>query len=103
MGCRGPTTYNSCTTIGWNAGTSNPIRSGHGCIGCSEDGFWDRGPFYERVTDVKQFGIESTADKIGLAAAAALGGAMAAHAGATAVNRFTAGRKVKEEDGDDRD
>lgn len=100
MGCRGPTTYNSCTTIGWNAGTSNPIRSGHGCIGCSEDGFWDRGPFYERVTDIKQFGIESTADKIGLAAAAALGGAMAAHAGATAVNRFTAGRKTKE-DGND--
>ena len=33
-----------------------PIQSGHGCIGCSEDGFWDNGPFYDRLTDVTQFG-----------------------------------------------
>ena len=30
----------------WNGGTSFPIESGHGCIGCSEPGFWDKGSFY---------------------------------------------------------
>ena len=49
MGCRGPTTYNSCSTVRWNNGTSWPIGSGHGCIGCSEANFWDNGPFYERL------------------------------------------------------
>lgn len=85
MGCRGPTTYNACATIGWNENTSNPIRSGHGCIGCSEEGFYDRGPFYERVPDMQQWGIESTADKVAAVGAAALGGAVALQLGATAV------------------
>ena len=47
IGCRGPTTYNSCSTIKWNNGVIFPIESGHPCIGCSEDGFWDNGPFYK--------------------------------------------------------
>jgi len=98
MGCRGPTTYNACTTIGWNDGVSSPIRSGHGCLGCSEDGFWDRGPFYQRVTDLTQFGIESTADKIGLAAMAGVGTAIVAHAAVTAVKRAVDGAKDKKED-----
>jgi Ni,Fe-hydrogenase I large subunit len=46
VGCKGPTTYNSCGTIRWNGGVSFPIQSGHGCIGCSESNFWDNGPFY---------------------------------------------------------
>ena len=50
MGCKGPTTYNACSTMRWNGGTSLPDRqSGHGCIGCSEDGFWDKGRFYDRA------------------------------------------------------
>ncbi len=100
LGCRGPTTYNACTTIGWNDGVSSPIKSGHGCIGCSEDGFWDRGPFYERVPDMAQFGIEANADKIGLGAMAGLGAAMAAHAGVTATRRMLAGKDKETEDQD---
>ena len=46
MGCKGPTTYNACSTTRWNEGVSFPIGSGHGCIGCSEEGFWDKGGFY---------------------------------------------------------
>ncbi len=65
MGCRGPSTYNSCSTVKWNNGTSFPIGSGHGCIGCSEENFWDNGPFYSRLTDIPVPGIESTPDKIG--------------------------------------
>ena len=65
MGCRGPTTYNSCSTFKWNNGVSFPIGSGHGCIGCSEDNFWDNGPFYERLSSIPVPGIESTPDTIG--------------------------------------
>lgn len=25
---------------------SNPVESGHPCLGCSEPGFWDQGSFY---------------------------------------------------------
>ncbi len=46
LGCKGPVTYNSCATLKWNGGTSFPIQSGHGCLGCSEPGFWDKGGFY---------------------------------------------------------
>ncbi|MFA7281527.1 MAG: hydrogenase small subunit [Sterolibacterium sp.] len=87
MGCRGPTTYNACASIGWNENTSFPIRSGHGCIGCSEDGFWDRGPFYERLPGMHQWGVESNADKVAAVAATALGVAVATQLGATLVKR----------------
>jgi hydrogenase small subunit len=50
LGCKGPTTYNACATVKWNGGTSFPIESGHGCIGCSEPGFWDKGSFYSPLS-----------------------------------------------------
>jgi hydrogenase small subunit len=65
MGCRGPTTYNSCSTVKWNNGVSFPIGSGHGCIGCSEAGFWDNGPFYQRLSPVLVPGIDATPDQLG--------------------------------------
>jgi hydrogenase small subunit len=89
MGCKGPTTYNACSTVRWNEGVSFPIQSGHGCIGCSEEDFWDKGSFYQRVTDIKQFSIEGNADKVGAAAAAAVGVAVAAHAAMSAVKAAT--------------
>ncbi len=46
LGCKGPTTHNACATTKWNGGTSFPIESGHGCLGCSEPQFWDGGSFY---------------------------------------------------------
>jgi hydrogenase small subunit len=87
VGCKGPTTYNACSTIRWNEGTSFPIQAGHGCIGCSEDGFWDKGSWYARLTDIHQFGIEGNADKVGGTAAAVVGTAIAAHAAVSAVKR----------------
>jgi hydrogenase small subunit len=65
MGCRGPTTYNSCSNFKWNNGVSWPVGSGHGCIGCSEANFWDNGPFYQRLTNIPVPGIEANPDKIG--------------------------------------
>jgi hydrogenase small subunit len=50
LGCKGPTTYNACATAKWNQGTSFPIQSGHGCIGCSEPDFWDAGGFYQPLS-----------------------------------------------------
>jgi hydrogenase small subunit len=50
LGCKGPTTYNACATLKWNGGTSFPIESGHGCLGCSEPGFWDKGSFYSALS-----------------------------------------------------
>jgi hydrogenase small subunit len=91
MGCKGPTTYNACSTVRWNGGVSFPIQSGHGCIGCSEDGFWDKGSFYDRLTNIKQFGIEQNADMVGGTAATVVGAAVAAHAGVTAVKRIAKG------------
>ncbi|MDO9261310.1 MAG: hydrogenase small subunit [Flavobacteriaceae bacterium] len=87
LGCKGPSTYNSCGTIKWNNGVSFPIQSGHGCIGCSEENFWDNGPFYERATNVPGFGIEGTADDIGKVAAGVLAGGMIAHAIAANISK----------------
>jgi hydrogenase small subunit len=47
LGCKGPVTYNACASLKWNGGVSFPIQSGHGCIGCSEPRFWDRGGLYK--------------------------------------------------------
>lgn len=43
LGCKGPETFNACSTLKWNNGLSYPMHTGHGCIGCSEPKFWDRG------------------------------------------------------------
>lgn len=80
MGCKGPTTYNACSVTKWNGNLSYPIQSGHGCIGCSESGFWDNGPFYTQIESFPGFGIESTADTIGATAAAVTAGGIALHA-----------------------
>ena len=89
VGCKGPTTDNACSTVMLNEGTSFPIKAGHGCIGCSEDGFWDKGSFYSRLTDIHQFGIERNADQVGGTAAAVVGAAAVAHAAASAIKRAT--------------
>jgi hydrogenase small subunit len=90
MGCKGPVTYNACSAIGWNEGLSFPIKSGHGCIGCSEDAFWDKGSFYDHLTTIRApggLGIEGTADRIGLTAVAVAGAAVAAHAAVSAIKQ----------------
>lgn len=87
VGCKGPMTYNSCGTIKWNGGVSFPIQSGHGCIGCSEDDFWDNGPLYERLTNLPGFGIEATTDKVGMAVAGALAVGVSAHAAISMVTK----------------
>ncbi|MFN8244660.1 MAG: hydrogenase small subunit [Ferruginibacter sp.] len=87
VGCKGPSTYNACGVMKWNNGTSYPIQSGHGCIGCSEENYWDNGRLYERASSFAGFGIEANADTLGKTALAATGVAIAAHAIATNIRK----------------
>lgn len=93
MGCRGPTTYNSCPTFKWNNGVSYPIGSGHGCIGCSEANFWDNGPFYQRLSSIPVPGVESTPQTIGETLAIATGIGVGAHLISFAVRKSAQGKK----------
>jgi hydrogenase small subunit len=81
LGCKGPTTYNACATVKWNAGTSWPVEAGHGCIGCSEPNFWDAGSFYKALAEP----INDIGDTILTAGAAGL----AVGAAAAVINRKT--------------
>jgi hydrogenase small subunit len=87
VGCKGPVTYNACAVTKWNGGVSFPVQSGHPCIGCSEEGFWDSGTLYQHQAGFPGFGVESTADSIGIAAAAAAAAGIAAHAVATNIRK----------------
>jgi len=82
LGCKGPTTYNACAVLKWNDGTSFPIESGHGCLGCSEPNFWDAGSFYAPLS------TSTKLDGANLVLAAAAGAAVGVAAGA-------AGRSVQ--------
>ncbi len=84
LGCKGPVTYNACATIKWNGGVSFPIESGHGCIGCSEPHFWDRGGLYKPLSA----GTTDMRKVIGIAAVA--GAAIGAGAAALARQRRAA-------------
>lgn len=87
MGCKGPSTYNACAVTKWNGGTSFPIQSGHPCIGCSEENFWDNGRLYERGSSFSGFGIEANADDIGKVGLGLTVVAVAAHAVATNIGK----------------
>ena len=83
LGCRGPETYNSCGNLRWYQGMSYPIQSGAPCIGCSNANFWDDAPFSKRLPEYD--GIDVDMVGAGLAVATAVG--VAAHAGASLVQK----------------
>lgn len=90
LGCKGPMTYNACATAKWNEGTSFPIESGHGCIGCSEPRFWDAGGFYKALS-------VPTGDVAGAAGKAAVAGVVVgAVAGALSVAKRKAAKAAHE-------
>jgi len=80
LGCKGPQTYQNCPTVRWNEGTNWPIGAGHPCVGCAEPYFWDTmTPFYERLPDVDGFGVEVSADELGVGIVAGTAAAFTAH------------------------
>ncbi len=80
LGCKGPTTYNACATLKWNEGTSYPIASGHGCLGCSEPDFWDKGSFYTPISAGLWGSRETLIGAAAAGAALGVGSALAARA-----------------------
>jgi hydrogenase small subunit len=49
----------------------------------TEEKYWDNGPIYARMPEAGGFGIEATADKIGMVALGVTAAGIAAHAVAT--------------------
>ena len=84
LGCKGPMTYNACATTKWNQGTSWPVESGHGCLGCSEPNFWDVGGFYKSLSvptgEVARNAAYAVAAGVALGAAAGVLGRSRRHA-----------------------
>jgi hydrogenase small subunit len=78
VGCKGPVTYNACATLKWNGGVSFPIQSGHGCLGCSEPGFWDLGGFYKPLSTAKDDPLKWAAGAAAVGAAVGAASAVAA-------------------------
>lgn len=92
VGCKGPYTFNNCAKQKFNQGTSWPVQTGFGCIGCSEPNFWDtmgtvNEPLRDRLynTVFGGLGADATADKIGVGILAAVGVGVAAHAAVAAI------------------
>lgn len=85
MGCKGPSTYNACAITQWNEGLSYPIKSGHPCLGCSEDHYWDNGPIYTHLAHIPNMAHGYNPDQIGLAAVGAAAAGVAVHSVATAL------------------
>ena len=81
----------------WNNGSCYPIQSGHPCIGCSEENFWDNGRLYERGSSFAGFGIESSADTLGKVALGVTGAALLGHAVATNIGKSTFIQEHQEE------
>jgi hydrogenase small subunit/[NiFe] hydrogenase small subunit len=81
VGCKGPETFSNCPAVRFNDVEVWPVSAGHGCVGCTEPGFWDTmTPFYERLPNVKipagkgiVLGAESAGKKILGVTAAAIG------------------------------
>jgi hydrogenase small subunit len=95
MGCKGPETYANCPTARFNDGTSWPVKSGHGCVGCTMPAFWDQmSPFYARLETPPPFATNVTADDIGLALVAFVAGASALH-GVASYTKYHRSHRLK--------
>ncbi|MCB4763193.1 MAG: hydrogenase small subunit [Sulfurovum sp.] len=92
VGCKGPYTFNNCSKQKFNQGTSWPVQTGFGCIGCSEPDFWDtmgtvNEPLRDRLyqTTFDGLGADATADRIGVGLLTATAVGIVAHAAIAAV------------------
>ncbi len=103
MGCKGPVTFHNCPAVRWNEGTSWPVGSGHGCIGCSEPDFWELGVY--NVAELQKFTppatyapVQQPVQQMAPAAAATIGGLAGLAVGAAGAAAFQA---LSKSDGDE--
>ena len=97
MGCKGPATDYNCPRIQWNDGTNWPIGVGHGCVGCAQPGFWDTmTPFYQALPNVGGFGIEATAEEIGLVVIGTVAALTTVHAVGSVIRNQRAKKRERE-------
>jgi hydrogenase small subunit len=101
MGCKGPVTFHNCPAVEYNDGTSWPIKAGHGCIACSEPGFWDLGVY--NLADLQRYAPPSTyapvqlpTQQIDPASAGIIGGVAGLAIGAAGVAAYKALTKPDE-------
>jgi quinone-reactive Ni/Fe-hydrogenase small subunit len=86
VGCKGPYTFANCSKVRFNDGISWPVMGGHGCMGCTEPGFWDTmAPLEKPIADKTIGGGEKTVDTIGAVLTGVTVAGIAAHAGLSAL------------------
>ena len=102
MGCKGPVAFHNCPAVGYNDGTSWPIKAGHGCIACSEPNFWELGVY--NLADLQQFAppatyapVQQPTQKLDPATAGVIGALAGAAIGAAGVAAYRGLSKPDEE------
>lgn len=101
LGCKGPETFNNCSTLRFNDVGTWPVNTGHPCFGCSEEGVGFTAPLHSParplyITPPTQFVSAIPEKGKGASALAAAVAGAAIGAGAVAVG-MNLGNKDKEE------
>lgn len=100
LGCKGPETYNNCSTLRFNDVGTWPVNTGHPCFGCSEEGVGFKAPLYSpaqvlNVTPPARF-VSTPPEKSKGASALAAGVAGAAVGAAAVAVGSNLGKKDQE-------
>ena len=93
MGCKGPVTFANCPAVRWNDGVSWPVKSGHGCLGCTQPDFWELGAYnvaelHDLTPPTAYAPVQQPAQTIAPASAAVVGGAAGLAVGAAGVAAY---------------
>jgi len=101
LGCKGPETFNNCSTLRFNDMGTWPVNTGHPCFGCSEEGVGFTAPLHSParplyITPPTQFTSAIPEKGKGASTLAAAVAGVAIGAGAVAVG-MNLGKKDKEE------
>jgi hydrogenase small subunit len=101
LGCKGPETFNNCSTLRYNDVSTWPVNIGHPCFGCSEEGVGFTAPLHSParplyITPPTQFVSTIPEQGKGASALAAAVAGAAVGAGAVAVG-LNLGKKDHDE------
>jgi hydrogenase small subunit len=101
LGCKGPETFNNCSTLGFNDMGTWPVNTGHPCFGCSEEGVGFTAPLHSParplyITPPTQFASATPEKGKGASALAGAVAGAAIGAGAVAVG-LNVGKRDNEE------